>query len=73
MAVQAAPSDLVVDIGANHGLFSLFAVKMGAERVITVEPQATLCEYIKESMRQNGVGDQITLQNYAVLDKRTKV
>lgn len=73
MAVKKAPDDLVLDIGANHGLFSIFAVANGSTRVVTVEPQAQLCEHITESIGINGMGDKIALYNNAVLDKRTKV
>ena len=74
LAVEKAPNDYFIDIGANHGLFSMFAIKKGAKHVITVEPQAELCEYIVDTMRRNNVDSKVmTLYNNAVLDERTKV
>lgn len=36
---------LVMDIGANHGLFGLFAAVLGAQ-VIQLEPQKELCKVV---------------------------
>ena len=36
---------LVMDVGANHGLFGLFAAVLGAQ-VIQLEPQKELCKVI---------------------------
>ena len=42
--------------------------------MITVEPQAELCEYIVDTMRRNNVDNEVmTLYNNAVLDERTQV
>lgn len=36
--VGVQPNDVVLDIGANHGFFSLYSVGRGASKVISVEP-----------------------------------
>ena len=65
---------LVVDVGANQGLFALFAAKMGAD-VVAVEPQVRLCRLINWSALQNGfkVGHEIVLYQSAILDKYERV
>ena len=65
----AAP--LVLDVGSNHGLFSLFAAALGAD-VITLEPQKRLCRVINKAARLNGadVAGRITLYHNAALDER---
>lgn len=36
--IQINPGDVVLDIGGNHGLFTLFALQKQAKKVYTVEP-----------------------------------
>ena len=60
-------------MGANHGLFSLFAALVGAQKIVTVEPQASLCRYIMDSITRQKAGQVITLYNNAVLDTRSMV
>jgi FkbM family methyltransferase len=65
---------LVLDIGANQGLYSLFALKMGA-KVIAVEPQTRLCRLINWSVLHNKfiIGKEFILYNTAILDTYDKV
>ena len=55
----------VLDIGANHGLFALFAALRGA-RVAAVEAQAALASLVKVSALANGV--DLEVYHNAVLD-----
>ena len=55
----------VLDIGANHGLFALFAALRGA-KVAAVEAQATLAGLVKVSALANGV--DVEVYHNAVLD-----
>ncbi len=58
--------DIVVDIGANLGFFSLYAVKMGAKLVLALEPIADTYDLLKYNTKdvscirtiQNGVSDK---------------
>eukprot|EP00797_Seminavis_robusta_P009162 Sro1659_g289210.1 n/a (407) ;mRNA; r:9034-10446 len=59
---------LVLDVGANHGLYSLFAAKLGAD-VIAVEPQQNLCKLINRAAQENNVADRITVYHNAALDE----
>jgi hypothetical protein len=62
---------LVMDIGSNHGAYSLFAARLGAD-VITLEPQSHLCRVINRAAALNNVTQRITLYNAAALDKRRR-
>ena len=55
----------VLDIGANHGLFALFAALRGA-RVAAVEAQATLASIVKVATLANGV--DVDVFHNAILD-----
>jgi tRNA1(Val) A37 N6-methylase TrmN6 len=50
---------LVFDVGANHGVYTLFAAKLGAD-VVTLEPQSHLCRLINRVARLNGLSERIT-------------
>ena len=53
-----APSDTVVDLGANSGVFSVGAALLGA-RVIAVEAQAGMLPLIAASARDNGCANRV--------------
>ena len=42
--VQISNGDIVIDAGANLGVFSLLAMKQGAERVYAFEPNPRICD-----------------------------
>ncbi len=52
--------DIVIDAGANLGLFAISAAAKGAF-VYAFEPQAQLQETLKENIRLNGFEDRITV------------
>ena len=52
--------DTVVDLGANVGLFSLLAAKLGA-KVTAVEMQSGFLPLIEANLRANGVSDQVEI------------
>jgi FkbM family methyltransferase len=53
--------DVVVDLGANCGLFSVLAAKMGA-RVLAVEAQSGFVKELQEIARLNDVVDRIAIE-----------
>lgn len=54
------PGMFVVDLGANAGLFSLYAAISGAN-VLAVEAQSGFAPTFDELMERNGVADRVTL------------
>lgn len=44
---------IVVDLGANIGAFSVYAAKLGAKKVIAVEPQPDNIELLKKNIDEN--------------------
>mmetsp|Transcript_32846 Transcript_32846/g.96865 ORF Transcript_32846/g.96865 Transcript_32846/m.96865 type:complete len:447 (-) Transcript_32846:470-1810(-) len=74
MAKKRKPDErpLIVDIGSNHGLFSIFAARLGAD-VIAIEPQKELADviaYAAQALNDDGVKERIKVYNYAILGKR---
>lgn len=57
--------DFVVDIGANIGLFSLFAILKGASKILSIEPDKRNCTHLKENLNQF---PEITIIEEAVSD-----
>lgn len=53
--VDIGPGDIVVDIGAHVGVFSLFAAGRGAARVIAFEPSAVNAAYFRRNVAQNNL------------------
>jgi len=67
---QVAPGDIVVDIGANIGTFSLYAAKIcGASRVLSFEPFPDNYSMLRKNAEQNHL-DSVTCVNQAVAGKR---
>ena len=66
--ISRFPSELVVDLGANHGLYSLAAAHKGARRVIAVEPNNLLVPCLRVSIQENGFEKKITFFHNAILD-----
>lgn len=52
--------DIVIDAGANLGIFAINAAAKGAS-VYAFEPQAQLQETLKENIKLNGLEDRITV------------
>lgn len=48
-----ADTGIVIDIGANIGAFTLFAAKMGAKKVIAVEPEPHNIELLRMNIAEN--------------------
>jgi FkbM family methyltransferase len=54
-----SPGDIVVDVGANFGAFSLFSVFCGASKVFCYEPCSATFEVIQHNVRMNRLEDKI--------------
>ena len=62
---ELKPGDVVVDLGANQGIFSLFAAQKGA-RVFAIEPDVRNFEVLQRNIKRNGLSEQITPFNFAI-------
>ena len=57
----------VVDIGANHGLYSLYAASLTPRvKVIAIEPQYELSQFVRISACMNGWFDRVEVLHGAV-------
>jgi FkbM family methyltransferase len=59
--------DIVIDIGANIGIFSLFAASNGA-RVYAFEPNAEAFAILRKNVEENNLGNIIKIFEYAISD-----
>jgi FkbM family methyltransferase len=67
------PNSIVVDIGANIGMFSLYAVKCGAAKVFAFEPNKEAFEVMRKNIQDNHYADRIFPFNLAVTDHGNSV
>lgn len=58
---RLSPGDIVVDLGANQGLFSILAAKLGAT-AIAVEAQSGFVELIQAAARRNRCEERVTTE-----------
>jgi FkbM family methyltransferase len=56
----------VVDIGANLGLFALFAGRQGARRVIAYEPNSAACALMEQNIEHSGLTGVVVPRRFAV-------
>jgi FkbM family methyltransferase len=62
--MRSGHPELVIDIGANVGFYSLAAASAGC-RVVAVEPQPALARFFRASVIANGWESRITVKNAA--------
>lgn len=58
----------VIDIGANRGMFSILAARLGAKKVIAVEPVSSTFDILIQNLWKSGT-DVIKPQKTVVLDR----
>ncbi len=61
-------NDVVVDIGANNGVFTLFASSKTRNAIHAVEPSPRNLEILRRNIAVNGLHN-VTVHDYAVSDK----
>lgn len=71
MARRIQPGMSVVDIGANHGYYTLmFADLVGPEgRVAAIEPSPRMVELLKRSVAVNGFSNRVTIHECAAVSE----
>lgn len=63
----AASLRVILDIGANIGMFTLYAArKAPGARIIAIEPFPDTCERLKQLVEANHLQDRVTILNCAV-------
>ncbi len=71
MARRIQPGMSVVDVGANHGYYTLmFADLVGPQgRVAAVEPSRAIVELLKRSVAVNGFSERVTIHECAAVSE----
>ncbi len=65
--VKIRRDDVVVDIGAHVGIFSIFAFQNGASKVYSYEPDVNNCKYISKNCYENNIKN-VYVNNLAITD-----
>lgn len=61
IAAKVRPGDIVLDIGCGAGLTAMLAARAGAKHVYTCEQQPLIAQAAEKVIKQNGLGDRITV------------
>jgi len=64
---------VVVDVGANIGVFTLYAAHAGARRVFAFEPNGEAHDVLKRNINENRLGSTVVVQRRAVFDADDQV
>ena len=68
LARELTPETCFIDVGANHGYYSLLAASMGCD-VLAFEPQAKLAMLLAQSIAANGFRDKLKVRIAAAGDR----
>jgi FkbM family methyltransferase len=63
------PGELLIDIGANVGIYSLCAARFSGVRVIAFEPESQNYALLNENIYQNALHDSVTAYCVALSDE----
>ena len=63
-----APGSVVVDVGANIGVFALWAAHCGARRVLAFEPSAGTFAVLQRNIEENDLANVVAAYRDAVYD-----
>ena len=71
--VSIRPGDVVIDCGAHVGVFTRFALRQGASRVIAIEPDPTNVACIRENLAAEIESGQVQVMPVGVWDQRKRL
>jgi tRNA A58 N-methylase Trm61 len=60
--------EVVLEIGAGHGVEACLAAVAGAKKVIAIEADGQRSDYIRENAEQNGVADRVEVRTLKIGD-----
>lgn len=69
-SVQLHKDGIVIDCGANMGIFSILAVKRGAKNVYAFDPQERALKLLNKNIKSNGCDGKIIPVPYGLSDKK---
>ncbi|MCZ9312658.1 MAG: FkbM family methyltransferase [Methanocorpusculum sp.] len=69
-SVQLHNDDIVIDCGANMGVFSILAVKRGAKTVYAFDPQERALKLLNKNITSNNCEEKIIPVPYGLSDKK---
>lgn len=69
-SVQLHPNDVVVDCGANIGMFSILAVQRGAKTVYAFDPQKRTLKLLDINITSNGCEGKIIPISFGLSDRK---
>lgn len=67
--VKIKKDDIIVDAGANMGLFSLFAYSKGAKKIFAFEPQNEAIQLLRENINSNNCAGIIEIVPLGLSEK----
>lgn len=66
--IMVSPGDVVIDAGANVGIFTVFAAKYRKAKVHAFEPVPQVFNLLEKVIDWNGINKDVTASKYALLD-----
>jgi FkbM family methyltransferase len=67
--ISISPGDVVIDVGANIGVFTLYAAERGAH-VYSYEPVAPTYAVLTQNVESHGLLDKVRTHNVGLSDRR---
>jgi FkbM family methyltransferase len=66
--VRIRPGDIVLDVGANIGIFTLFSLTRGAGLVYAFEPVKFIVEHLRENIELNGYCNKVKINELSLIN-----